>query len=106
MQPDEKNETRARRNLSRREFVRTLAAATAGSGMVGAALAGCTLTASQRAEAGEAIADKVGKLPHHRLGTRMGDMQVASVSMSHDWPRDLHAPALAAGINFVHKAGY
>src|SRR5438045_1771383 len=109
MRPDERNEraaSAAPRNLSRREFVRTLAAATAGSGFIGAALAGCTLSSSQRAEAAEALTDKLGKLPKHRLGTRMGDMRVTPVVMSHDWARDLYAPALAAGINFVHKAGY
>jgi diketogulonate reductase-like aldo/keto reductase len=106
MQPDERNETGAPRNLSRREFVRVLAAATAGSGMIGAALAGCTLTASQRTEASEAITDKLGKLPRRRLGTRMGNMQVTPVVMSHDWSRDLYAAGLAAGVNFVHKAGY
>jgi diketogulonate reductase-like aldo/keto reductase len=106
MQPDKRNETGAPRTLSRREFVRTLAAATAGSGMIGAALTGCTLTASQRTEASEAVTDKLGKLPRRRLGTRMGTMQVTPIVMSHDWPRELYAPALAAGINFVHKAGY
>src|SRR5438876_356660 len=109
MRPDERNDgaaAAAPRNLSRREFVRTLAAATGGSGMIGAALAGCRLTNSQRTEASEAVADKLGKLPKRRLGTRMGDMQVTSVVMSYDWSRDLYAPALAAGINFVHKAGY
>lgn len=106
MRPDEKKETGAPRNLSRREFVRTLAAATAGSGFVGAALAGCALTASQRSEAAEALNGKLGKLPRRPLGTRMGGMHVTPIVMSHDWPRDLYAPALAAGINFVHKAGY
>jgi diketogulonate reductase-like aldo/keto reductase len=109
MRPDERNNgaaSAAPRNLSRREFVRTLAAATAGSGFIGAALAGCTLSSSQRAEAAEALTDKVGKLPKRRLGTRMGDMHVTPVVMSHDWSRDLYGPALAAGINFVHKAGY
>ena len=106
MRRDEGNETRAPRNLSRREFVRTLAAATGGSGMIGAALAGCRLTGSQRTEASEAVGDKLGKLPKRRLGTRMGDMHVTPVVMSYDWSRDLYAPALAAGVNFVHKAGY
>jgi predicted aldo/keto reductase-like oxidoreductase len=74
--------------------------------MIGAALAGCTLTASQRSEAAEAMTDKIGKLSKRRLGTRMGNMHVTTVVMSHDWARDLYAPALAAGVNFVHKAGY
>ena len=106
MRRDEGNESRAPRSLSRRDFVRRLAAATAGSGMVGAALAGCRLTHSQRTEASEAVGDKLGKLEKRRLGTRMGDMQVTPVVMSYDWSRDLYAPALAVGINFVHKAGY
>jgi diketogulonate reductase-like aldo/keto reductase len=106
MQPDERKKAGTSRSLSRREFVQRLAAATAGSGFAGAALAGCALSSSQRAEAAEAVADKVGKLPRHPLGTRMGGMEVTPVVMSHDWPRELYAPALAAGINFVHKAGY
>jgi len=106
MRPDEASETRAPRNLSRREFVRTLAAATAGSGIIAGAFAGCRLSHSQRTEASEAVSDKLSKLPKRRLGTRMGGMQVTPVVMSYDWARDLYAPALAAGINFVHKAGY
>jgi diketogulonate reductase-like aldo/keto reductase len=102
MNTDEQNEALVPRNLSRREFVRTLAAATAGGGLIGAAFAGYRLTHSQRTEASEAISDRLGKLPKRR----MGDMQVTPVVMSYDWSRDLYAPALAAGINFVHKAGY
>jgi hypothetical protein len=106
MRPDKNIETGTPRSLSRRDFVRTLAAATAGSGFIGTALAGCRLTASQRTEAGEALTDKLGKLPRRPLGTRMGDMHVTPVVISQDWSPDLYAPALAAGINFVHKAGY
>lgn len=94
------------RTLSRREFVRTLTAATAGTGILTAAFAGCALTPSQRAEATEAALDKIGKMPKVKLGNRMGNMQVSQVVMSSDWNRSLYGPALAAGVNFVHKAGY
>jgi predicted aldo/keto reductase-like oxidoreductase len=36
----------------------------------------------------------------------MGNMQVTPVCMSQDWNRELIGPALALGINFIHKAGY
>jgi len=94
------------RNLSRREFVRRLSAAVAGGGLVTAAFAGCTLTRSQRAEAAEAMVAAAGKLPKRRFGTRMGNMRVTPVAICQDWPPELYAPALALGINYVHKAGY
>jgi diketogulonate reductase-like aldo/keto reductase len=106
MRQDKATEARAARTLDRREFVRALTAAATGSGLIGAALAGCRLTSSQRTEAAEAVGDRLGKLPKRRLGARMGDMRVTPVVMSYDWARDLYAPAVAAGINFVHKAGY
>lgn len=93
--------------LSRRDFMRVLSVATAaGPGLVTAALAGLTLTRSQRAEAAEAIVDSLGKLHKRSLGAKMGNMKVTPVCMCQDWNRELFAPALALGINFVHKAGY
>jgi hypothetical protein len=94
------------KTLNRREFVRTLSEAAVGSGLIAAAFAGCTLTPSQRAEAAEALVDKMGKLKKRSLGKRLGNMMFAPIAISSDWPRDLYAPALAMGMNFVHKAGY
>jgi predicted aldo/keto reductase-like oxidoreductase len=92
---------------SRREFVRVLsAAAAAGPGLIAASLSGWALTRSQRAEAAEAIAAGLGKLPQRPLGTRLGGMKVTPLCISSDWNGDLIGPALAVGINFVHKAGY
>ncbi len=93
--------------LNRRDFVRALTiATTAGPGMIAAGLSGLAMTRSQRAEAAEAIADTMGKLPKVNLGKRTGNMKITPISMSVDWNRDLYAPALAMGVNFVHKAGY
>ncbi len=92
---------------TRREFVRILSvAAAAGPGLIAAGLSGWTLTRSQRAEAAEAIADGLGKLPLRPLGTRLGGMKVTPLCISSDWNGDLIAPALAVGINFIHKGGY
>ena len=93
--------------LSRRAFMRVLGAATAaGPGVIAAGLTGFSLTRSQRAEAAEAIVDHMGKLPRVNLGKRLGNMKIAPICISSDWNRDLFAPALAMGVNFVHKAGY
>ncbi|MCC6727831.1 MAG: aldo/keto reductase [Chthonomonadales bacterium] len=92
--------------LSRREFVSRLAAAGAGGGLLSAAFAGCSLTRSQRAEATEAMVDQLGKLPKVRLGARMGNMRIAPVLVCQDSARELLGPSLAAGMNFIHKAGY
>lgn len=94
-------------SLSRRDFVRVLsAAAAAGPGLIAAGLGGFALTASQRAEAAEAIVAGLGKLPKRALGTRLGGMKVTPICISADWNGDLIAPALAMGVNFIHKAGY
>ena len=107
MQQDVRSDApNAPRSLSRRDFVRVLTAATAGSGLIAATFAGFVLTPAQRAEAAEAIAAKVGKLPRRQLGKRMGKMAVTPIFICQDWNRDLYAPGLAAGINFIHKAGY
>ncbi|HEV2471471.1 MAG TPA: hypothetical protein VGS41_02330, partial [Chthonomonadales bacterium] len=96
-----------RKPVSRREFVRVLTTATAlGPGAVAAGLGGFSLTHSQRAEAAEAMAQGLGKLPRRKLGTRMGNMMVTPVCICSDWNRELVAPGLALGINFIHKAGY
>jgi diketogulonate reductase-like aldo/keto reductase len=92
--------------LGRRAFVQRLALATAGGGFVASAFAGYTLTKSQKAEAAEAINDKVGKLPKRRLGTRMGNMEVTPIIYCQDNVGELLGPCLAAGMNFIHKAGY
>ncbi len=94
------------RSLSRREFVRMLSAATAGSGFLSAAFAGCALSPSQRAEAQEAARDRLGKMPKRKLGKRVGGMQVTPLIICQDWNRSLYAPALDLGVNYVHKAGY
>jgi diketogulonate reductase-like aldo/keto reductase len=64
------------------------------------------LTASQRAEAAEATADKLGKLPKRQLGKRMGKMMITPVILCQDWAPELYGPAIAQGVNFFHKAGY
>ena len=93
--------------LSRRDFVRVLTVATAaGPGLMTAALTGISLTPGQRAEAAEIMVDGLGKLPKMKLGTRMGNMMVTPICMSQDWGRELLAPAIEIGVNFIHKAGY
>ncbi len=93
--------------LSRRDFVRALSiAGAAGPGLVAAGLTGLALTPAQRAEAAEAMAEGLGKLPKVKFGTRMGNMMVAPICISQDWSRELLAPAIDIGINFIHKAGY
>lgn len=104
-QPQDKMEGRAPRTLSRREFTQLLGVA-AGGGLIATAFKGLYLTPTQRAEAADAITDGVGKLPRRQLGTRMGKIEITPIVISQDWNRDLYAPALALGINFVHKAGY
>jgi predicted aldo/keto reductase-like oxidoreductase len=96
----------APRVLNRREFMRTLSEAAVGGGFIAAAFAGCSLTPSQRAEAAEAVTDRLGKLPKRDLGKRLGDMKVTPIVICSDWDEDLYAPALAVGANYVHKAGY
>jgi diketogulonate reductase-like aldo/keto reductase len=90
--------------LSRRDFVRVLSVASAGTGLVTAGLTGIALTPSQRAEAAEAIVGSLGKLPKVKLGRL--PIKVTPICISQDWSRDLLAPALEVGINFIHKAGY
>jgi diketogulonate reductase-like aldo/keto reductase len=92
--------------LSRRDFMRALSLAGAGGVGVAAGLGGIALTRAQRAEAAEKMVADMGKLPHHTLGSQLGGMKVSPVCISSDWNHELFAPALAAGINFVHKAGY
>ncbi|HEY3267430.1 MAG TPA: aldo/keto reductase [Armatimonadota bacterium] len=94
------------RPLNRREFVQRLAIATAGVGFVGVAFKGAILNGNQRQEVAEAAADKIGKLPKRNLGKRLGNMKVAPMFICQDWNKDLYAAGLAAGLNFVHKAGY
>jgi hypothetical protein len=95
------------RPLSRRDFMRVLTVASAaGPGLITAGLSGIALTRSQRAEAAELIVDGLGKLPKVKLGTKMGNMMVTRLCIASDWNGDLYAPAVAAGINFIHKAGY
>ena len=74
--------------------------------LVGSAFAGYALTHSQRSEAAEAVADRLGKLPRRRLGTRMGDMQVSPSWSCQDNSPETLGPCLEAGMNFIHKAGY
>jgi predicted aldo/keto reductase-like oxidoreductase len=52
------------------------------------------------------MVDGLDKLPKRRLGTRLGDMKVTPICISQDWHSELFAPAIAVGINFIHKAGY
>lgn len=93
--------------LSRRDFMRVLTlAGAAGPGLLTAGLSGFALTKSQRAEAAEALVAGLGTLPKRKLGSRMGDMKVTPICICSDWNPELYAPAIAAGINFVHKAGY
>lgn len=93
--------------LSRRDFVRVLTVASAAApGVMTAALTGFSLTQSQRAEAAEMVVQGLGKLPKKAFGSRLGGMKVAPLCMSQDWNRDLLAPALELGVNFIHKAGY
>lgn len=94
------------RTLTRREFVRNLSAAAAGGGLLSTAFAGCMLSKSQRAEAHEAVVDALGKLPKRKLSKRLGGMEVSRIVWCQDNQRDLLAPCLQAGMNFVHKAGY
>jgi len=109
MQTDEQlsrlKEQSQEKPLSRRDFMRVLTlAGTAAPGLLTAALSGFSLTQSQRAEAAEAVVQGIGKLPKRKYG-RTG-MMVTPICMSMDWNRELFAPALAVGINFIHKAGY
>ena len=93
--------------LSRRDFVSVLTvAASAGPGLVATGLTGFALTRTQRAEAAEAIVGGLGKLPKVQLGNKMGKMMVTPLFIASDWNRDLFAPAVEMGINFIHKAGY
>lgn len=92
--------------LNRRDFVRILTTAAIGAGTMAAAFKGFVLTPSQRAEAAEVIADKVGKMPKTTLGKRIKGPKIAPMMICQDWPKELYAPALAAGLNYVHKAGY
>ena len=101
-----KPDQEAPRTLSRRGFMQVLGAATAGSGMIASAFAGYALTPAQKAEAAEAVADKLGKLPKVNLGPRLGNMEITPVVFCQDNPRELLAPGLEAGMNFIHKAGY
>lgn len=95
---------RERRTLSRRDFLARLALASAGAGLFATAFRGFHLTPHQRAEAAEALADTLGRLPKRRHG-RTG-MMVTPIVISQDWASDLYGPGLDAGINYVHKAGY
>ena len=87
--------------LSRRDFVRVLSA---GTGLLTAGLTGFALTPSQRAEAAELLVADLGKLPTVKFGRL--PFKVTPVCIAQDWHPELLAPALAIGINFIHKAGY
>jgi len=89
------------KHLSRRDFVRVLSA---GTGLVTAGLTGFALTPSQRAEAAEVVVEDLGKLPTVKFGRL--PFKVSPISMSQDWNRDLFAPGIEIGVNFIHKAGY
>jgi len=89
------------KHLSRRDFVRVLSA---GTGLVTAGLTGFALTPSQRAEAAELVVEDLGKLPTTKFGRL--PFKVSPISMSQDWNRDLFAPGIDIGVNFIHKAGY
>ena len=106
MRPNEIARDSTPRTVSRREFLRTLSVATAGSGLVTAALAGLALTPAQRAEANEALVDQLGKLPTIKLGPRLGNMEIGRMILCQDSAPDLIEPSLAAGMNFIHKAAY
>ena len=95
-----------RSSLSRRDFVRVLSAATAaGPGLIAAGMSGFALTGSQRAEAAEAIAAGLGKLPMVPYGKT--GFKVTPVCICQDWRNpEVIAAALALGVNFIHKAGY
>ncbi len=104
--PDHGQSEPGGRSLSRRHFMQRLAQATAGGGLLASAFAGYALSPSQRAEAAEAVADRLGKLPRVRLGNRMGDMEVSRILFCQDNAAELLGPGLDAGMNFIHKAGY
>ena len=89
------------KHLSRRDFVRVLSA---GTGLVTAGLTGFALTPSQRAEAAEVVVEDLGKLPTTKFGRL--PFKVSPISMSQDWNRELFAPGIEIGVNFIHKAGY
>jgi len=89
------------KHLSRRDFVRVLSA---GTGLVTAGLTGFALTPSQRAEAAEVVVEDLGKLPTTKFGRL--PFKVSPICMSQDWNRDLFAPGIEIGVNFIHKAGY
>jgi len=93
--------------LTRRDFVQALTlGASAGPGLIASALSGFALTATQRAEAHEAIVAGLGKLPTVKLGPRLGNMEIARIILCQDSAQDLIEPSLAAGMNFIHKAAY
>jgi len=94
------------RTLSRREFVRKLSATAGGAGLLTAAFTGCALTPSQKAEAREAVLDTIGKVPKVKLNKRLGGFEASRVTICQDCPVDLIGPALAAGMNTIHKGGY
>jgi len=89
------------KHLSRRDFVRVLSA---GTGLITAGLTGFALTPSQRAEAAEAMVEDLGKLPTVKFGRL--PFKISPISISQDWNRELFAPAVEMGVNFIHKAGY
>jgi diketogulonate reductase-like aldo/keto reductase len=93
-------------SLSRRDFVQVLsAAAAAGPGLVAAGISGFALTGSQRAEAAEAIAAGLGKLPKVAYGKT--GFKVTPLCICQDWRNsEVLAAALAVDVNFIHKAGY
>ncbi|HEY3414311.1 MAG TPA: aldo/keto reductase [Armatimonadota bacterium] len=94
------------KTLNRRDFVRILTTATIGAGAFAAAFKGFALSPSQRAEAAETMADRIGKLPKRQFCGRMKDVKTAPIIICQDWRPELYAAGLAAGLNMVHKAGY
>ena len=96
-------------HINRREFVQRLAVATAGVGFFAAAFKGVRLTPDQQDEMSEVFAQKAGTMKASPFGTRMkdkiGTIKCTPLVMAQDWPRELYAPALAAGIRTADIAG-
>jgi predicted aldo/keto reductase-like oxidoreductase len=105
-QQPEQSTSRELRTLSRREFVKRLSALTTMGGLFSSVFGGYMLTSSQQVEAAEAMLAQFGKLPKHQLGKKMGKMEVVPILICQDSNPQLLGPCLAAGMNFIHKAGY
>ena len=86
--------------------MRVLSTVAVGTTAFAAAFKGFVLTPSQRAEAAETMADRIGKLPKRQFCGRMKDVKTAPIIICQDWRPELYAAGIAAGLNMVHKAGY